>query len=82
MDALLGGARQDSANTDPHELSLREDEARDDRALRVGLLIFSAAFCALVFWAGWKEAAAYERCGLKGALTAGRSCPAATTPAQ
>ena len=60
---------------DPDESALREDEPQ--RVLMIGMLIFSLGFCALVFWAGWKEVSAYERCGLHGALTVGRSCPAA-----
>jgi hypothetical protein len=49
------------------------------RAVTIGtllFLLFSIAFCALVFWAGWKERAVYQQCGLQGVLTAGRSCPA------
>ncbi len=57
---------------------LREPEVVPPRALTLGTLVFSVVFCALVFWAGWREAAVYQRCGIQGALTAGRSCPALT----
>jgi TRAP-type C4-dicarboxylate transport system permease small subunit len=61
--------------------ALREGEPDRQRLLTIVMLIFSLGFCALVFWAGWKETSAYERCGLHGVLTVGRSCPAAATPA-
>jgi hypothetical protein len=68
-----------TGSIDPYEISLRDERLENKRAFKVGLLIFSFAFCALVFWAGWKEAAAYKECGLRGALTVGHSCsPTAT----
>jgi hypothetical protein len=63
---------------DPDETALREGEPDHQAALTIAMLIFSLGFCALVFWAGWKEVSAYERCGLHGVVTVGRSCPAAT----
>jgi hypothetical protein len=53
---------------------LRDPEVMPQRALTIVTLFLSAVFCALVFWAGWKEAAVYDRCGLKGIVTVGRSC--------
>jgi hypothetical protein len=80
LDAVLRERRQEAANIDPHEISLRQERLENGRVFKAGLLIFSVAFCALVFWAGWKEAATYKQCGLRGALTAGQSCSA--RPAQ
>ena len=57
---------------------LREPEVVPPRALTIGTLLFAFFFCALVFSAGWREAAAYQRCGLKGVLTAAGSCHALT----
>jgi hypothetical protein len=42
------------------------DKVRSDRRLATGLLIFSLAFCVLVFQAGFKEMWAYGKCGLNG----------------
>ena len=42
------------------------DKAPSDRRLAAGLLIFSLAFCALVFQAGFKEIWAYGKCSLNG----------------
>ena len=61
---------------DAEESELREAEPKHERLFTIALLIFSLGFCALVFSAGWKEVSAYERCGLNGALTAGRACSA------
>jgi hypothetical protein len=41
-------------------------KARSDRRLAAGLLIFSMAFCALVFSAYFKEMLAYGKCDLGG----------------
>jgi hypothetical protein len=51
---------------DPYERALIDrPEPAEQPILTVGLLIFSLAFCALVFEAGLrKEVAAYEKCGL------------------
>jgi hypothetical protein len=38
-------------------------ELQKQRMLTIGPLIFSLAFCALVFQAGWKEVLAFEKCG-------------------
>ena len=57
---------------------VRDPEIISQRTVTIGMLIFSVTFCALVFWAGWKEAAAYERCGLKGASVGG-SCSIQST---
>jgi hypothetical protein len=47
-----------------YERALREvGEHRGERLLTIGTAIFSIAFCALVFHAGWKEIAAGRRCG-------------------
>jgi hypothetical protein len=79
----IGGVPQMTDNQlfDPHEWALREGEPEHQGRLTSAMLIFSLGFCALVFWAGWKEVSAYERCGLHGALTVGRSCPAAAAAA-
>ena len=50
-------------NLDPNEKALIEGEPEKQRLLTIGLLIFSLAFCALVFQAGWKEVLAHEKCG-------------------
>ena len=76
MDASVTGMRQQTGQIDPNEISLREERFEEKAGFKIGLLIFSFAFCGLVFWAGWKEAAAYKECGLPGALTAGRACSA------
>ena len=39
-------------------LSPKSDE---QPSVTVGMLIFSLGFCALVFWAGWKEISADEK---------------------
>jgi hypothetical protein len=62
---------------DAEESELRESEPNRERLLTIALLIFSLGYCALVFSAGWKEASAYDRCGLDGALKDGHSCQAA-----
>jgi hypothetical protein len=59
---------------DLDETALRGDEPGPERVLTISMLIFSLGFCALVFWAGSKEVAAYEKCGLRGAITVGHSC--------
>jgi hypothetical protein len=47
-----------------YERGLREaGQRRGDRLLAVGTLIFSIAFCALTFQAGWKEMSAGQGCG-------------------
>jgi hypothetical protein len=74
------GTQQSTGQIDPHEISLRDEPFEENRAFKIGVLIFSITFCGLVFWAGWKEAAAYKECGLRGALTVGRACSA--TPSQ
>ena len=76
LDASLREVRQPGGNIDPHEIHLRQEAVEDKLAFKIWLLILAFAFCALVFWAGWREAAAYKACGLEGALTAGQSCPA------
>ena len=45
-------------------------KVRSDRRLAAGLLIFSIAFCALAFHAGFKEMWASGKCDLNG----GTSC--------
>jgi hypothetical protein len=51
-------------------LHLSDDEllhkAKSERRLAIGLLIFSLAFCALVFQAGFKEVWAQGKCNLNG----------------
>ena len=53
---------------DPYERALIDkQEPAEQPILTVGLLIFSLAFCALVFEAGLrKEVAVFEKCGLDG----------------
>ena len=53
---------------DPYERALIDQhQPTEQRILTVGLLIFSLAFCALVFEAGLrKEVAVFEKCGLDG----------------
>lgn len=63
------GARVEQANVDPYERTLIDrNEPAKQRLLTVGMLIFSLAFCALVFDAGWREISNYEKCGLKGLI--------------
>jgi hypothetical protein len=51
-------------------LRLYEEEllhkAQSDRRQAIGLLVFSLAFCALVFHAGLNEVWAHDKCGLSG----------------
>jgi hypothetical protein len=55
------------AGIDPYEQALRgSNHPAWQRRLTLGTLIFSAAFCALAFHAGWKEIAALEKCALHG----------------
>jgi hypothetical protein len=59
-------AHEDSM-LDPFEQALRvPNHPAWQRRLTVGLLMFSVAFCTLVFHAGWKEVAALEKCALHG----------------
>jgi hypothetical protein len=55
-------------------LHLYDDEllhkAQSERRLAIGLLIFSMAFCALAFHAGFKEKWTYGKCD----LNSGTSC--------
>ena len=48
-----------------HFYEERLDKVRSDRRLAAGLLIFSIAFCALVFHAGFKQMWASGKCDLK-----------------
>jgi hypothetical protein len=48
---------------DRDEQALLQKDPEKQHLLTIALLIFSLAFCALVFQAGWKEVAAYEKCG-------------------
>ena len=51
---------------DPYEQALRvPNHSAWQRRLTLGMLMFSLAFCALVFHAGWKVAA-LEKCALHG----------------
>ena len=51
---------------DPNEKALvGKGEPKKQPVLTIGLLIFSLAFCALVFQAGWREVLALEKCGLR-----------------
>src|SRR5271167_530506 len=59
---------------DPHELALRKPQPPKDALPTLILLVFAFLFCSLCFWAGWKEAAAYRNCGLRGVVTVGRHC--------
>ena len=52
---------------DPYEQALRvPNHSAWQRRLTLGMLMFSLAFCALVFHAGRKEIAALEKCALHG----------------
>jgi hypothetical protein len=55
---------------DRDEQALLQKDPEKQHVLTIALLIFSLAFCALVFQTGWKEVSAYEKCG---GLT---NCPA------
>jgi hypothetical protein len=47
-----------------YERALSEvGQHRGERLLTIGTVIFSIAFCALVFHAGWRETVADPRCG-------------------
>ena len=50
---------------DPFEQALRvPNQPAWQRRLTLGVLMFSLAFCGLVFHAGWKEISALEKCAL------------------
>ena len=49
-------------------------KVRSDRRLAAGLLIFSLAFCALVFHAGFKEMWASGKCDLNGGTNCSVRC--------
>ena len=50
---------------DPYKQALRvPNHSAWQRRLTLGMLMFSVAFCALVFHAGWKEIVALEKCAL------------------
>jgi hypothetical protein len=52
---------------DPYQQALRvPNHSAWQRRLTLGMLMFSLAFCALVFHAGRKEIAALEKCALHG----------------
>jgi hypothetical protein len=58
---------------DPYEQALRApNHSAWQRRLTIGMLMFSLAYCALVFHAGRKEIAALEKCALHGLS----GCPA------
>jgi hypothetical protein len=62
---------------DPYEQVLRvPNHSAWQRRLTLGMLMFSLAFCAVVFYAGWKEIAALEKCALHGLS----SCRAIASP--
>ena len=62
--------RKGTRTRDLPTLHLYDDEllhrAQSERRLAIGLLIFSLAFCVLVFQAGFKEVWAYGKCNLNG----------------
>jgi hypothetical protein len=62
--------RKGKRTRDLPTLHLYDDEllhkAQSERRLAIGLLIFSLAFCVLVFQAGFKEVWAYGKCNLNG----------------
>jgi hypothetical protein len=67
--------------TNSHEddwAQLRDPAVVPQRVLTIATLVFSLAFCALVFSAGLREVAAFEHCGVQGLLSAGRACPVQT----
>jgi hypothetical protein len=53
---------EDLAAVDLDEKALKDRAEPAQRVLTAGTLIFSLAFCTLVFWAGWKEASLFEKC--------------------
>lgn len=61
MDTFTGELEGDE------RVSMGQDEPSQP-FLMAGTLIVSVAFCTLVFWAGWKEAALIEKCGLQNAV--------------
>jgi hypothetical protein len=62
--------------TDPNEKALiGKGEPEKQHVLTIALLIFSLAFCALVFQAGWKEVLALEKCGLRNCEAVGSRSP-------
>jgi hypothetical protein len=64
VDTIRQGERDALRIFDPNEKALMENgEPEKQHLLTIGLLIFSLAFCALVFQAGWKELLATEKCG-------------------
>lgn len=65
---------------DPNEKALLEKEGSENQpVLTLGLLIFSLAFCALVFQAGLKERLAHEKCGALAGCSASIVSPSAAT---
>jgi hypothetical protein len=76
VDTIRQGDPDSPQILDPDEKALIEKgEPEKQRLLSIGLLIFSLAFCALVFQAGWKEVLASEKCG------GGANCQAAASAA-
>jgi len=62
VDAIWNREPDSLQILDSDEAALK-GEPKKQRLLTIGLLIFSLAFCALVFQAGWKEVLAFEKCG-------------------
>jgi hypothetical protein len=78
VDTIRHGELDSLQILDPDEKALIEKgEPYKQHLLTIGLLIFSLAFCALVFQAGWKEVLAYEKCGGKANCQAFASSPRA-----
>jgi hypothetical protein len=59
---------------DPDELALRKPQPPNEALPTLILLVFGILFTSLCFWAGWKEAAAYRNCGIRGVVSVGRHC--------
>ena len=59
----MGGETFEYAVLDVDEIELRHKREAIHPVITAGTVIFSIAFCALVFWAGWKEASLIEKCG-------------------
>ena len=68
LNRSWGMAMTDSHESINYESALREtSQLRGERVLTIGTVIFSIAFCGLVFYAGWKEIRTDRACEFDGA---------------